>query len=346
MDNRILASLMGVGRSQDMRPTGGRGQKRDATEDEGRLFQQFFDEETKKGAKTTQKESNEISLIEGKKEPEKDSKKLVTTTTSDKAKVDSKMEELQQKLQAEIKEKLTKMNPTLNYLYNLMYKNPDALSLVERQALGLEKQPEYGAGLQEFNKLLSERGIKLSQLTFNQIAKLAQCNTKEQIAAFLDNVVKPAGKKFEDQLKKAGVDEKEKDETVKEMMSDKVAVPKERAENIAETLKAQKTEQNEQAEKTAHQIKREEVIDQIIKQMEIRNFANKTELQMKLNPEYLGELKMNLTYEEGRMVARFETTSREVREMLVESMSDLTDEFTKKGLKVAKTDVKLVDTID
>jgi flagellar hook-length control protein FliK len=80
--------------------------------------------------------------------------------------------------------------------------------------------------------------------------------------------------------------------------------------------------------------------------MDVRNFGDKTELQLRLNPEYLGELKMNIVHEDGKMVAKFETTSREVRELLEESFSELNEEFGKKGLKLTGSSVKLVENID
>lgn len=333
-----------AGKSQQTIPARGRGQKRDATEDQGRMFSQMLEEESSKGKKEKSKDNTEKSLIEGQKEKTEtqDKKEFVR----DKGKTDNKSEELQKKLQEQVQKKMTQMNPTLNYLYNLMYKNPDALSMTEKQMFQLEQHSEYGVGMKEFNSLLKQKGLKLSMLSFNQIAKLARCKTRSQVTAFLDQMVDAKRKgELKERTEKTLVD------IGKEKIAERQAVergeaPKGRMENAAETARTQKEQQAQNAEKTQRQVKREEVIDQVIKQLEINNVGRMTELQLKLNPEYLGELKMKLTFEDGHMTAHFETTSQEVREMLKESVDDLTSQFGKKGLKVDKTDVKLVDTIE
>ena len=69
--------------------------------------------------------------------------------------------------------------------------------------------------------------------------------------------------------------------------------------------------------------------------MEIQNFANRDELQLRLNPEYLGELKIKLTQDkDGELSAQFITNSEETREVLTESRSDLRDKIEGKGLRL------------
>lgn len=345
MDSNTLASLLGTGSTRQTGHAQGRGKKRDATEDEGRLFSRFFEEETGKGEKGKESGKTEKALIEGKKEkdaPEETKKHA----QQEKAKMEAKAEDLQGKLQEQIRQRMTKMNPMLNYVYNLMYKNPDTLSMAEKQLLKLDQHPEHGVGYKEFNKLLGERGIKLSSLSFNNIAKLAQCETRSQITAFLDRLVEAQRKgEMEEPFSKTLV-EKGKEKMAERAAIDRGEIISSPYDNLAAFSQAVKTEQSQEAEKSAQQEKREEVIDQIIKHLEIQNFGTKTELQMRLNPEYLGELKMLITYDEGKMTAKFETTSKEVRELLKEGMSDLTDGFNKKGLKIDHTDVKLVDNFD
>ncbi|MCD4782496.1 MAG: flagellar hook-length control protein FliK [Candidatus Eremiobacteraeota bacterium] len=342
MDNNTLASLVGMRNSRQATPSRGRGQKRDATEDEGRLFSRFFEEETDK-SKKKKKGKTEKALIEGKKEKSEDSNKLVTQK---KAEVNAKTDELQRNLQKSVRSRLTKMNPTLNYLYNLMYKNPDALSLAEKNSLGLEKNPELNAGFNELKKLLMDRGLKVSNLTFNQMAKLTRCETRSQITAFLDKLADEKQKGFN----------REKDQSIQvEKGKEKVATKQgiQRGDSLDKQLNTMtklthvmKDDQTAEAEKSTRQLKREEVINQIIDHLEVKNLGKKTELTMKLNPEYLGNLKMKITYEEGRMVTRFETTSRDVRKLLKDGMRELLKEFGRKGLKVDRTDVKLVESID
>jgi flagellar hook-length control protein FliK len=336
---------MGLNNTRGIAPATNKGSKKDSTDDMGRSFSQLFEEEAKKGLKPAEKEkeSKETTLINNKNESDKDTGKA---TSQEKAKADAKTDEVQKKIQEEIKEKLTKMNPALNYLYNLMYKNPDALSLVEKQSAGLEKNPEFGVGLKEFNGLLKDRGMKLSDLSFNQIAKLAQCNTKSQITAFLDTLKKAEWTSAEDEKMKTSALESGKEKAAEEKTSEMASTPKPLFGEESMVNQNKQAEQQQEMQKSAQQIKREEVIDQIVKQMDVRNFGDKTELQLRLNPEYLGELKMNIVHEDGKMVAKFETTSREVRELLEESFSELNEEFGKKGLKLTGSSVKLVENID
>jgi len=339
MDNNTLASLMGMKSAQQSIPSRGRGQKRDATEDEGRLFSRFFEEEAdKKDNKKTEK-----ALIEGKKEKKEGSNKLVTQK---KAEVNAKADELQKHLQKAIRKRLTKMNPTLNYLYDLMYKNPDALSLAEKNFLGLEQKPELNAGFNELKKLLKSRGLKLSELTFNQMAKLAKCETRSQITAFLDKLAEEKQKSFNRQKDESVQVDKGKEKVATRQAIQRGDTLDKQLNTMARLTHVMQKDQTEEAEKSARQVKREEVINQIIEHLEVKNIGKKTELTMRLNPEYLGELKMNITYEEGRMVTRFETTSREVKELLKDGMAELKKEFGKKGLKVDRTDVKLVESIE
>lgn len=104
---------------------------------------------------------------------------------------------------------------------------------------------------------------------------------------------------------------------------------------------------SDKAEKAeaSRSVKREEVIKQIIDHVELKNFANKSELTIKMNPEFLGSMKMRLLFEGDKVSAEFNTTSREVREALSESADELSQAFQEKGIKVGKINVKLVDNV-
>lgn len=93
----------------------------------------------------------------------------------------------------------------------------------------------------------------------------------------------------------------------------------------------------------ARNVKREEVIKQIIQHVELRNFAGKSELTIKMNPEFLGAMKMRLIFEGDKVSAEFNTTSQAVREAIQESTEELSGAFKEKGIKVGKIRVKLVD---
>ncbi len=108
--------------------------------------------------------------------------------------------------------------------------------------------------------------------------------------------------------------------------------------NIKETQKTEKTD----AERN---LKREEVIKQIINHVELKNFGSKSELTIKMNPEFLGAMKMRLLFEGDKVSAEFNTTSKEVREALEESTEELTNALAENGVKVGKINVNLVDDV-
>lgn len=105
--------------------------------------------------------------------------------------------------------------------------------------------------------------------------------------------------------------------------------------------------ENTKAEKAdaERSIKREEVIKQIINHVELKNFAGKSELTIKMNPEFLGSMKMRLMFEGDKVSAEFNTTSAEVRQALEESTEELSNALAENGVKVGKINVKLVDDI-
>jgi flagellar hook-length control protein FliK len=80
--------------------------------------------------------------------------------------------------------------------------------------------------------------------------------------------------------------------------------------------------------------------------MELRNLASKDELFLKLNPEYLGELKIKITHnDKGEVSAQFITTSDETREVLNESRSELRKKVEEKGINLNRIEVDLVDEL-
>jgi flagellar hook-length control protein FliK len=91
---------------------------------------------------------------------------------------------------------------------------------------------------------------------------------------------------------------------------------------------------------------RQSVIDQILAQIEVRNFANRTELNLKLNPEYLGELKVKLVHTDDGIRADFETSSKATREILREGEEDLKAQAKEKGVRFRTMRVTLVDKMD
>lgn len=347
MNNNILHSFIGQSTAaQHARPKRG-SDKRDLAEDLDKSFSKFLSEEEDKTDKSKSKEKGktETSLIDGKSETKEGQKKAVAKKET------SAQEKLQKEIQQQIRKKMTKMSPMLNQIYNLMYKNPDALSMIEKKAAGLdvkEFMDKYDVEFKELKNMLSKKGLKLSDLNFKQIAKLAQQKTKSGIDAYLDKVAmdfktgkeKKAEKKSLVEIGKKNMEKRAKGEI------DTRQQPAMVTGDVAQALKNQEANKAEKGERAERAEKSQKILDQIIKQVDIRNLNNKTELVLKLNPEYMGDLKMKIDFEEGNMNARFETTSKEVKELLNESMEDLAGAFRSKGLKLKKTTAVLVDNIE
>jgi len=337
---------MGVDKNAgSLTPASGR-KKRDANDQEAKQFANLLGEETEKVEDGKKNETGK-ALIEGESEkPGKEPKKLIN---QEKAKMEAKNRELQEKLQQQVRKKLTKMNPALNYIYNIMYKNPDTLSLSEKQAFKLVEQSgdkDVGVGLKEFSDMLKHKGLKMRDLSLRDFSKLISRKGRSQIDAYLDKVANDKRNGLLEQREEPEKLEKDKGKVDEKQVAERSEKPGARLENISQLNEALKADPTKQTEKTARQVKREEVIDQIIKHIEVRNIGEMTDLKIRLNPEYLGELKMNITFEDGRMTTRFETTSREVRQLLKDSLEELKGEMRKKGLKIDRADVKLVDSME
>jgi hypothetical protein len=108
---------------------------------------------------------------------------------------------------------------------------------------------------------------------------------------------------------------------------------------------AGKSAQESEKADAARNIKREEVIRQIIQHVELRNIGNKTELTLKLNPEYLGDMKLKLTKDGDRITAEFQTVSPIVREAIEESREELMSALNDYGIKLSKVKVDLVEDV-
>ena len=85
-----------------------------------------------------------------------------------------------------------------------------------------------------------------------------------------------------------------------------------------------KTEDVNKADQQKAYEQRQNVLDQIIKHVEVRNFQNQTEMNLRLNPEYLGELKINMQHtKDGGVTTTIQTSSRVTRKLLEEAKDDL-----------------------
>jgi flagellar hook-length control protein FliK len=345
MDNNVIASLMGQ-TSPTLEAEKGR-QKQPVDEETAseKSFALFLEQEDEKSDVNERKYHIESTLIDdnpeeqgviaGRKQAEKSGEKA-EAAAQDKIVDDA---------QKQFHQKMSKMSPMLNYIYNLMYKDPKAMTMVEKKSAGLDKHElfklydvEYG----DFKNMLTKRGLTLADLTFDQMSKLARIKTDSGVEAFLSQIAKAKKETQVTEVEKKTLVEQGMEAAAKQKVDGAKPVDAPPMQNLREALGTERS--GAQSAETAQ--KRQEVMDQIIKNIDIRNFRDKSEMVIKLNPEYLGELKMLITKDDNRMTAHFETTSRDVREIISGSLDEFTEMFKKKGMKISSARVSLVDEIE
>lgn len=295
MDN-MVSSLVNTLRQSQQKSSAASGSGR-----EDGLFAQMLEEQAKKSEKEESKESNKYISSE-KKEEEKKGRENAPRK----------------------KESREELRSLQNFLYNMLWMDRDTMSLAQKQSLRLGDPLLGDVGLAQLQKLMAQRGLKLQELTSEQITQLMHKNDKWQLAAYLDDLVKDRGRK---DRADGG-----------QMIARPEADPSQKTPEM-KNLSAQ-TNDRGGADNT-----REEVMQQVIQHLEILKLQDATQVTMKLNPAFLGELGLKMEIEGSRVTARFETTSRQTKDALEESRNELEKAFSDKGLRVGRVMVNLVEKI-
>ncbi|MCE7870097.1 flagellar hook-length control protein FliK [bacterium CPR1] len=251
---------------------------------------------------------------------EKTSKKDEPRDAARKAEAE-RAENLDQKLQ---QKHMSKLN---GYLFDLAYKNPDTLSLGEKQSMRLAEFSSVG--LHDLRWMLTERGLQFRDLSFTQLALVTRDGARNQVSSALDQLVLERKKER---------DSNDFDKLVAESQPQKDLARELRSVQLSTEARAQ-----HQAEDARQN--RQMVIDQVLQHIEVRNLANKTELSLKLNPEYLGDLRIKLVHGKEGIKAEFETTSRTTREVIEENEEELRSKVADRGVRLNEVTVKLVETV-
>jgi hypothetical protein len=363
MDKKFLNALF-TGEAQHLvMPDRRQWEQRDLSQDLARNFSSVFNEEIEKESeKEAKKETREET---GKPTDENQQQKSANNLIDEEQPKDNQQKDspragcadkVQAEIQEMVRERLTNLSPMLNYLYNLMYKNPDALSIVERKEAGLDKldqlnlmeeMKKHEVEYMEFKKMLQKHGLKLEDLTVEHFKKLAQQLTREELESYLDSLVREKRDELKNQGRKESSGErKDEDKEIQRTGIDNKSQQMDRPADdldLLKTLANQDPNQNEQIQK---QQKHRELVDKIIQRIDVRNLNERTELIMKLNPEFMGDLKLKLNYQDERISAIFETTSKEIRKLLDESSKELAEAFRAKSLNLINTKVVLVESVD
>lgn len=242
--------------------------------------------------------------------------------------------------------KLNKPAPgSREYIHDQMYKNPDTLSMAEKRALNLPTNTTNSnisnSEMAEMRALAAERGINLRDMTAMQ---MAANNDKAANAGKTEVNAKEFAKTLANE-KGEGKDGKGAKDAGSAAASGK-SEGKIIDSTLAEAV-MRHAEEAKNAQQNAPLKRRQQVINQIVDHMEMRNLANRDELHLKLNPEYLGELKIKLTKgENGEISAQFVTTSDETREVLQDSRSELRTRVEATGLKLGTISIAKVDDLE
>jgi flagellar hook-length control protein FliK len=84
-----------------------------------------------------------------------------------------------------------------------------------------------------------------------------------------------------------------------------------------------------------------DVIRQIVQRMSLRSDGRQSQMQIKLKPEFLGNLKMDVITENRMVMVRMTAENHSVKEMIEQNIGMLKTELQQQGLQVQKVDVSV-----
>jgi len=231
------------------------------------------------------------------------------------------------------------LSPLKNYLYNLVVKDRDALSLGERMAMGLDRNMLGKVDLRELRMMLARRGLAVTDLSSEQIFHLTKLHEKSQVTAFLDQLAREHLSARRDEQGAPGSRRSLEAQQEAGAFQTRQAQP-------GEMARPDQVGRSSEDVEARQAVKREQVIQQILSHIEMQQIGDRTQLTLKLNPEYLGQLKIQFRKEDGQLRAVFETTSRAVRDLLDETKEELTGAMKEQGVDLHSMAIKMVEEED
>lgn len=85
----------------------------------------------------------------------------------------------------------------------------------------------------------------------------------------------------------------------------------------------------------------EELMEQIVKKVELVSKQANSEMRIQLKPEFLGKMLIQIAVNDGVVTARFTTESQHVKQILEANMNSLKQTLEANGLRVDKTEVNV-----
>lgn len=246
---------------------------------------------------------------------------------------------------AESKEAKKSGGKLSEYVKNMQSKDPATLSMVEKGAFRVGEfangnNKMAGSPASGLAQMLASQGIDVSGFSPEQIKGLMSRMDTKELGKMMANA------KIENNPNSAlAQDEKHLKDLKEKLVQASQNTPVEQQAFNLEQLVSAGT--SKEAGEAARAEQRRQVMDQILAQIDVRNVANQTEMNLRLNPEYLGEVKITLVHDdEGGVKAMFKTTSKATREVLDENSAELIDQARGKGVRIGSMAVSLVDNID
>lgn len=232
-----------------------------------------------------------------------------------------------------------------DYVKNMQGKDPATLSMVEKGAFRVgefaNSNPKMaGSPASGLAQMLASQGIDVSGFSPEQIKGLMSRMDTKELGKMMANA------KIESNPNSTlAQDEKHLKDLKEKLVQAAQNTPIEQQAFNLEQLVSAGT--SKEAGEAARAEQRRQVMDQILAQIDVRNVANQTEMNLRLNPEYLGEVKITLVHDdEGGVKAMFKTTSKATREVLDENSAELIDQARGKGVRIGSMAVSLVDDIE
>lgn len=224
-----------------------------------------------------------------------------------------------------------------DYLKNIASKDPATLSMAERATFQLgEFSVKGNGGMSGMAQMMASQGIDMSGFSPQQIMSLLSRMDTKELGKMMSQM-KMTGANFdEDMMKK-----------LQEQVNANAQAHKAASEPGNFSLEGfTASGMPKEAGEAARQEQRRMVMDQILTNIQVRNVANQTEMQLRLNPEYLGEVKITLVHdEEGGVKAKFSTTSKVTSQVLAESKAELMEQAADKGVRIGSMDVEFVEEL-
>ena len=240
-----------------------------------------------------------------------------------------------------------------------MMKNPVNTPDMKNVARGNQIANQGEVGLKDLQKLMAQRGITFGQLDQQQLGKLSTTHSKTEVNSFLNQLAKKLRYDDKNELaagpellgdKKEVKGEKVKETGKKEQIGDRKEELEAAAENIDKKQGVPLSHFFEQAKLSEFKQgspMEQQIMKQIMDRMEINTEKAKSEVALRLNPEYLGEVKLNMTVDKdkGTVSINFKTGSKTAKKALEGNVKSLEEAFSAAGLKLDKFEVSIDDQL-